>query len=91
MSNTTRLFLTSEEIDELTGIARGRTERGPNQKEVKLTKYQLQITHLRTQAIPFFVNAAGHPVVARAAVEGRATKAEEVVAKWQPGVMKRAS
>lgn len=44
------LFLTDEEIRELTGRAhRGR-----------------QIAWLRTSGIPFHVNAAGRPIVARA-------------------------
>lgn len=36
----------------------------------------LQIEQLRKMGVPFFVNAKGHPVVARAAIEGT-TKADQ--------------
>lgn len=42
-----------------------------------------QINQLRFMGIPFFVNAAGRPVVTRAAVEGR-KDTEDVKPKWQP-------
>ncbi len=60
------LFLTQEELDELTGIRRGRTE-----GRQKLTKFQRQIAFLRGLALPFVINAAGRPVVVRAVLEGR--------------------
>lgn len=59
------LFLTQEEVDELTGIRRGRTE-----GKAKLTKHQRQVAFLRGLGIPFVVNAAGRPVITRAALEG---------------------
>lgn len=44
-----------------------------------------QIKALRDMAVPFFVNAIGLPVVARAAVEGRAkTVAVEPEPAWAP-------
>jgi len=52
----------------------------------ELTGYRLksaQVEQLRVMGIPFFVNAAGRPVVTRAAVEGR-KDAQDVKPKWQP-------
>jgi hypothetical protein len=56
---------------------------------VKLTGFKIkskQIVRLRAQGIPFQVNASGHPVVTRAAVEGRR---EPVAAEpgWMPGLV----
>lgn len=48
-------FLDSSEICELTG------------RKMK----SKQIATLRSNGLPFIVNATGHPVVARAAIEGR--------------------
>ncbi len=52
----------------------------------KLTGYKvarLQIDQLRRMGLPFFVNAAGKPVVTRASVEGiRASQPQE--SSWQP-------
>ena len=70
------MFLTSDEIARLTGIRGG--YRGK-------TREQRQIAQLRVQKVPFFVNAAGRPVVARAAIEGGAQPKE--VASREPGVM----
>lgn len=47
-----------------------------------------QIDALRRIGIPFYVNATGHPVVTRAAVEGR--KDEPVKAAWMPRVLRSA-
>lgn len=52
------LFLTKEEVAELTG------------RKVK----SKQIEALRKMAIPFWLNACGKPVVPRAAIEGRPKK-----------------
>ena len=75
MSDT---FLSPQEIEELTGVKTGRNKR---------TREQLQIEWLRASGIPFWENARGRPIVARAAIEGR--RAAEVAAaepkkKWQP-------
>lgn len=51
---------------------------------------RLQIQWLRTSGIPFFVNAAGRPVVTRAAVEGSSKHTEPasgVLSKWQSRVV----
>lgn len=55
----TGTFLTAAEITELTGRR----------------AHRLQIETLRTQGIPFFLNAAGKPVVPRHAIEGKAPAA----------------
>jgi hypothetical protein len=45
-----------------------------------------QIEWLRREAIPFRVNATGHPVVTKAAIEGR-TEAPQTDRKWTPRVL----
>lgn len=75
MSDT---FLSSDEIAELTGIRMGR--RG-------MTREELQVEWLRTSGIPFWTNARGRPVIARAAIEGRQASAEQPKKKWQPKVL----
>lgn len=49
------MFLTPDEIADLTGYRQA----------------SKQITMLNKQGVPFHVNAAGHPKVARAVIEGR--------------------
>jgi hypothetical protein len=46
-----------------------------------------QIDTLRRMAIPFFVNATGHPVVARAAIDGTKAPAAEQKKLWVPKVL----
>lgn len=75
MSDT---FLSPEEVAELTGVRVGR--RGKNRE-------QLQIEWLRTSGIPFWTNARGRPIIARAAIDGRHGAAEVVRPKWQPKVL----
>jgi len=63
------MFLTDEEVADLTGY------RQPSK----------QVAQLRQQGIPFHTNAAGHPKVARAILEGK--HAQPVVApakSWSP-------
>lgn len=71
------VFLTDEQIKRLTG-------RGFK---------SLQIEWLRESGIPFRVNATGHPVVTRAAVEGRQEQHAQLAAPksqgWQPRVIAR--
>jgi hypothetical protein len=65
------MFLNDEEIFHLTGF---------RQKS-------RQATQLKAMGIPFFVNAAGHPVVTKVAVEGGklGTKANKQIGKeWTP-------
>jgi len=68
------IFLTPEEVSELTGVRMGRAGK---------TREQLQVAWLRTSGIPFWTNARGRPIIARATIEGqRAT--EQPRPKWQP-------
>jgi hypothetical protein len=51
---------------------------------------RLQIEALKQMLVPFRVNALGHPVVTRAAIEGREQKAAPAEPKrWEPAVLKR--
>lgn len=61
------MFLSREELADLTG----RKNKG------------LQINSLRKMGIPFFVNACGHPVVTRVAVEGR-SDSMQIKPSWSP-------
>lgn len=74
MSDT---FLTPEEVGELTGVLVGR--RGK-------TREELQVEWLRTSGIPFWTNARGRPIIARAAIAGRPA-VEQPKKKWQPKVL----
>jgi hypothetical protein len=48
----------------------------------------LQIDALRQMGIPFFVNATGHPVVARAAIDGAKAQVAEPKKAWVPKVLR---
>lgn len=74
------MFLSADEIAELTGIRRGRDGK---------TRGQLQGEHLRGQGIPFFVNASGEPKVARAFFEG-IKKPEPPKKAWEPAALRAA-
>jgi hypothetical protein len=47
-----------------------------------------QIEALRTMGSPFFVNATGHPVVARAAIDGNPKRTEKPKELWVPKVLR---
>jgi hypothetical protein len=59
-------FLDQGEIAELTG------------RKIK----SKQIDALRKTGLPFFVNATGHPVVARSAIDARTPAAAPAKKKW---------
>jgi hypothetical protein len=82
METKSDLFLTEEEVNELTGIGSGRTEYIGGQ-HVKRTKLQRQVDQLRQMGIPFHVNARGRPIVARAYFTGQKTEAPPRP-KWHP-------
>lgn len=71
------MFLTDDQLAELTGIRTGKD---------KKKREQLQCEHLRKMGIPFYENARGKPVVVAAALLGRA-QAEQPKPKWQPKVL----
>lgn len=62
------LFLTNDELRELTGY-------------VQPAK---QVAQLKSQRIPFHVNRAGHPKVARAILEGRKVEIQPQPKTWAP-------
>jgi hypothetical protein len=66
------MFLSDEEIAQLTGR--------------KFKSHQ--ILTLRQMRIPFFVNATGHPVVTRAAVEGGTREEKTVKTPWVSKVLR---
>jgi hypothetical protein len=68
--NAPELFLSDPELAKLTGF------------KIK----SKQIVRLRAQGIAFRVNASGHPVVTRAAVEGRKEPAA-AQDSWTPGLV----
>lgn len=68
---TTAMFLTESEVATLTGRSR---------------KTQ-QIAQLRTMSLPFWVNAMGHPIIPRSAIEGRPSIEPEPRKKWVPNAM----
>jgi hypothetical protein len=72
------LFLTLEEVAELTGVKVGR--HGKSREE-------LQTEWLRGSGIPFWTNARGRPIIARSTIEVRASEAEATPKKWQPKVL----
>ena len=69
------LFLTPDEIKELTGIKQGKKGK---------SREALQAAALRTMRIPFYVNAVGKPIVARAVIEGSTHKKEAEAPAWEP-------
>ena len=69
----TDIFLTKDEIATLTG-----------------RKYKrLQIEQLRKMGIPFWINAANAPVVARATIEGSREKVEPPKPRWESDAWKK--
>lgn len=65
------MFLTPDELRTLTGKA----------QKAK------QVEHLRRQGIPFYLNASGHPIVARSAIEGGAKSTQPERKQWRPAVL----
>ena len=69
MTPVVAMFMTGDELHALTGY------RQPTK----------QVAMLRRQGVPFHVNAAGHPKVARAAIEGRQQQpASPQPTPWSP-------
>jgi hypothetical protein len=63
------MFITDEDLRELTGY----------------THRAKQVAQLRRMGIPFFVNAAGRPIVARATIEGgNQSSPTAATKKWEP-------
>lgn len=66
------MFLSADQVEELTG------------RKLK----RLQIEQLRKMGIPFFVNAAGRPIVTRTAIEGR--EQAPTTKKYIPAALRQA-
>lgn len=69
----TSTFLTLEELAILTG-------RKMKSKQIKT---------LRLMGLPFFINATGHPVVARSTVDPMAKQADLSKPRWIPAVLRK--
>lgn len=74
------LFLSPEEVAELTGIKRGYSGK---------SRGQLQCEHLRKLGIPFFPNAAGEPKIARSYIENRVQPTDKPKKGWEPAVLQK--
>ena len=71
------MFLSPDEVAELTGIKRGRDG---------LSRNEIQVNQLKNMGIAFFVNASGRPIITKSAIEGT----PQIIAKklaWQPKVL----
>ncbi|HSH98849.1 MAG: DUF4224 domain-containing protein [Methylophilaceae bacterium] len=73
------IFLTPEEVAELTGIRRGRNGK---------TRDELQAEQLRSMLVQFRINAAGRVIVTVAAVEGGRQNHAPIVEAWSPNILK---
>ncbi len=70
------MFLHPDEVSQLTG------------RKLK----RLQIEQLRKMGIPFWVNAAGAPIVCRSALEGGSKAAQDIQPDhWTPKPLRRAA
>lgn len=71
------IFLQPTEVAELTGVRSGRDGK---------TREARQIEALRKMKIPHYVNAVNRPIVARAIIEGGATKPPPSTQAWSPSL-----
>lgn len=71
MSNTT--FLSDEEVNEFTGIRRGKG---------KKSYRELQVEWMLKQGYPARLNAAGRAIIARSAIEGTKQLIEHPSKEW---------
>ena len=78
-SNATTFLLEPAEIAKLTGCYGGTKGK---------TRSVRQISQLLKMKIPYFVNAAGRPVVVRAIIEGGTTTStpSTPAPSWEPGI-----
>lgn len=78
-------FLTPDEVADLTGIKTGKNIRGRT-----VRREELQAEWLRSQGIPFTVNARGRPMIFRANMIGARHAPPETKPAWQPRVIRAA-
>lgn len=74
------MFLTPEEVAELTGIKKGKNGK---------TREQLQVEQLVLMGVAHRVNARGRPIVTYAAVEGQ-KREKPKPSEWIPDVLRAA-
>ena len=65
------MFLTANELRDLTGKA----------QKAK------QVAQLRRMAIPYYLSASGHPIIARAVIEGGRKEYLAAHQPWRPAVL----
>jgi hypothetical protein len=75
MTDKPSMFLTAEELAELTGIKIGKN---------KKTREQLQAAELSRMGIPHYVNAGGRVIVVRAILEGGRRQDAPPKETWEP-------
>lgn len=75
MTDKPSMFLTAEELVELTGIKIGKN---------KKTREQLQATELTRLGIPHYVNIAARVIVARAIIESHPPATLPARGQWEP-------
>ncbi|MGK8202921.1 DUF4224 domain-containing protein [Burkholderia cenocepacia] len=81
METKSDLFLTADEVGELTGVRNGRNGQ---------SRDELQVAWLRTSGIPFWVNARGRPIIARASITGHPTLPAPKP-KYQPAALRHST
>lgn len=74
------IFLSDQDIAELTGIRRGRSG---------MTRAQLQCQFLRERGIPFVSNIKGEPKVCTSYLEGRSQSKQTEA--WKPRILQTAA
>ena len=72
------LFLTNDEVADLTGIKRGHHGK---------TKAQLQCEHLARVGVPYRPNRLGEPKVSREYINYSTKQEVKPAANWQPAIL----
>lgn len=72
------LFLTDEEVAELTGIKRGSAGK---------TKAQLQCEYLRAAFVPFIPNVMGEPKISRDFINHVSKEKPKAATSWKPATL----
>ena len=72
------MFLTNEQVAELSGIKAGRAGK---------SRATRQSEELKRMGIPHYVNAINRVIVVRAVIEGRKDVRPAPPPRWEPGVL----
>ncbi|WP_082987996.1 DUF4224 domain-containing protein [Bordetella bronchialis] len=78
-------FLTPQQTANFTGIRTGKRVAGKT-----IHREQLQAEWLRSQGIPFHINARGRPMILWSAIAGANKSVEAASKTWQPKVLRAA-